>query len=99
MALFPPLTDFYNAISDDVRINATHISVYMALLQQWNLNGGESPMKIERDLIMKAAKINARHTYNKCINYLHEYGYIKYTPSINGSVSSLVILNYCKSEK
>lgn len=99
MTLVTPLAESYNAISDDARINSTHISVYMALLQQWNLHGGENPLKIERGLIMKAAKINARHTCNKCINCLHEYGYIKYSPSINGSVSSTVILNYCKNEK
>lgn len=96
MELFPPLSGFYQAIADDARIGSTHISIYMALLQQWNINGGKNPVKIERILIMKAAKINARHTYNKCINELQEFGYILYEPALNSSISSRVFLHKCE---
>jgi hypothetical protein len=92
MELFPPLTGFYEAIDDDVRISTTHISLYMALLQQWNLAGGKNPLSIERDIIMKAAKINARYTYNKCMNNLQEFGYIIYHPSTGTSSTSIVFL-------
>ena len=64
MDLFPALTGFYEAIEDDPRIGTTHISLYMALLQQWNSNGGNNPFVIVRANIMKTAKINARYTYN-----------------------------------
>lgn len=93
MQPFEPLIAFYDAIADDVRITTTHISLYMALLRQWNLNQGENPITISRDNIMKMAKINARHTYNKCINGLHEYGYIKYIPSSDAFSGSRVYLN------
>ena len=99
MELFPPLSIFYNAIANDARIGATHISVYMALLQQWNLNGGKREFEIKRLEIMKAAKINARHTYNRCMSHLREFGYINYQPSPNSSVKSIVILKYCETEK
>lgn len=92
MELFPPLTIFYNAIADDARIGVTHISIYIALLQQWNLNAGENPVLIERSLVMKAAKINARYTYNKCMNNLHEFGYIIYEPSANSYKQSKVFI-------
>ena len=92
MELFPPLSGFYQAIADDARIGSTHISIYMALLQQWNINGGNNPVKIERAIIMKAAKINARQTYNKCINELQEYGYIIYEPSSNQFGTSSIYL-------
>lgn len=42
---------------------------------------------------MKTAKISARHTYNKCINGLHEYGYIQYIPSSDAFSGSSVYLN------
>lgn len=42
---------------------------------------------------MKLAKINARYTYNKCMNSLEEYGYIKYQPSQNSFVPSKVFIN------
>ena len=93
MELFPPLTEFYQAIAEDARIGTTHISLYMALLQQWNLNGGKIPIEIERVAIMKAAKINARYTYNKCMNELQEFGYITYKPSKGSYSSSNVFLN------
>jgi len=92
MELFPPLTWFYEAIEGDVRIGATHISLYLALLQQWNLAAGKNPLSIERIVIMKAAKINARFTYNKCMNNLQEFGYITYLPSSNQFTSSTVYL-------
>jgi hypothetical protein len=38
MEPFPQMTKFYEAIENDVRIGTSHISLYMALLQQWNLN-------------------------------------------------------------
>lgn len=90
--MFMPLTGFYEAIADDARIGATHISLYMALLQQWNISGGVNPFTIERSIIMKAAKINARHTYYKCINNLQEFGYITYLPASNPSTRSNVYL-------
>ena len=93
MELFAPLTGFYQAIEDDVRISTTHISLYIALLQQWNLNGGKNPIVIARTAIMRKAKINARYTYNKCMNNLQDFGYIKYLPSRNSFKNSTVYLN------
>ncbi len=90
MDIFPPLTGFYKAIENDAKIGSTHISLYMALLQQWNLNEGKNPISIERNLIMRAAKINARHTYNRCINDLQDFGYIIYEPSSNQFEPSVV---------
>jgi hypothetical protein len=96
MELFPPLTDFYNAIAQDSRIGATHISLFMALLQQWNLNKGANPILIKREKVMKAAKISSRHTYNRCINDLHNYNYIIYKPSVNASVQTEISINFKK---
>ena len=90
MEPFSALTVFYKAIADDARIGTTHISIYVALLQQWNLNGGINPIKVQRASIMKDAKINARYTYNKCINELQNYGYIIYEPSSNQFEASTV---------
>jgi len=41
---------------------------------------------------MKAAKINARFTYNKCINNLQEFSYIIYLPAPNPFSKSTVYL-------
>ena len=92
MELFPALTKFYEAIAEDPRIGTPHISVYMALLQEWNLHEGRNPVTIVRDSIMKSAKINARYTYNRCMNNLQEFGYITYYPSTNQFELSTVYL-------
>ena len=92
MQMFEPLAGFYEAIADDARMGVTHISLYMALLQQWNMSGGINPVTIVRSNIMKAAKINARYTYNKCMNNLQEFGYITYLPSSNQFICSTVYL-------
>ena len=90
--IFKQITEFYEAIKDDARIGTSHISLYMALLQQWNLNGRINPVTIERVSIMRAAKISSRCTYNKCINALNEYGYINYSPSSDPLRRSTVYL-------
>lgn len=92
MEVFKPLTDFFDVAVNDARIGATHISLYMALLQNWNLNGSQNPVAIRRTSLMKKAKINARHTYNKCMNDLQNYGYIIYNPSPNNYSASKIYL-------
>jgi hypothetical protein len=93
MALFQPLTEFYSAISDDARISTTHISIYMAFLQQWNMSGGKSPIEVSRETIMKSAKINARYTYYRRVKELQDYGYISYFPAAGSCGFSKVVLN------
>ena len=92
MDIFPPLTGFYDAIAADTRIGASHISIFMALLQQWNISGGNNPFIIKRNWVMQSAKISSRQTYNKYMNELKEYGYINYEPSANQFESSIIYL-------
>lgn len=91
MEVFMPLLDFYDASREDVRIGPTHISLYMALLRQWNLQTFVTPLAINRDELMQAARIS-RKTYNKCMKELQEYGYIMYQPSSNPMIRSRVYL-------
>ncbi len=86
------LTSFYSAIREDHRIGATHISLYMALFQFYNLNPFQNPVFITRAAIMQAAKISGLATYHKCIKDLAEFGYIQYIPSYNPSIRSQVFL-------
>ena len=50
------LTSFYEAIRDDPRIGPTHISLYMALFQLYNLNGLRNPVNICRKRVMESSK-------------------------------------------
>jgi len=86
------LTSFYEAIQDDPRIGTTHISLYMALFQFYNLNRFKNPVEIRRAAVMKVAKISGIATYHKCIKDLNDFRYIQYEPSYNPDINSQVYL-------
>lgn len=86
------LTSFYEAIRDDPRIGTSHISLYMALFQLYNLNGFKNPVSINRRRVMEVAKIGGVATFHKCIRHLDEFGYIRYEPSFDARVGSEVYL-------
>jgi hypothetical protein len=86
------LTNFFSAIRSDHRIGTTHISLYMALFQFYNLNHLNNPIQITRTAVMEVAKISGLATYHKCMRDLVEYGYIKYRPSYNPAINSEVHL-------
>ncbi len=86
------LTGFFLAIQQDQRIGTTHISLYMALFQFYNLNRFTNPVSITRRAVMEMAKISGLATYHRCIKDLNEYGYIRYVPSFNPAVGSQVDL-------
>ncbi len=86
------LTCFFVAIREDHRIGPSHVSLYMALFQLYNLNQFQNPVKITRTTVMDAAKISGFATYHKCIKDLVNFGYIHYVPSFNPAICSEVYL-------
>ncbi|MFV5685790.1 hypothetical protein ACM55I_10085 [Flavobacterium sp. GB2R13] len=86
------LTGFFDRIIQDPNLNPTHISLYIALFQYWNINRFQNPINITRDEVMLISKICSKATYHKCMRELNEKGYIKYEPSFNPFKSSMVIL-------
>ena len=86
------LTSFFTAVREDHRIGTSHVSLYMALFQFYNLNDFKNPVCITRSKVMEVAKISGLATYHKCIKELAEFGYIDYIPSFNPSIASLVYL-------
>nr|WP_315142861.1 transcriptional regulator [uncultured Flavobacterium sp.] len=86
------LTGFFDRIVLDRNLNPTHISLYIALFQFWNVNRFRNPISITRDEVMRISKICSKATYHKCMRELNEKGYIKYEPSFNPFKGSMVIL-------
>lgn len=86
------LTAFFEKAISDNRLFPTHVSLYMALFQFWNLNHFKNPISICRDEVLKLSKIGSYNTYHKCLHDLHNFGYIKYEPSHNQFIGSLVHL-------
>lgn len=89
------LSQVYLLISDDNNLNATHISVYMALFQLWNINRFNNPFYINRGDVMRLSKIGSKSTYHKCLRDLDKWKYIVYYPSHNPLKGSKIKLyNY-----
>jgi hypothetical protein len=86
------LSDFFDAIEKDPRINSTHIGVYAALLQCWNRQGFPDRLDVFSHELIGLAKLSSRDTYFKYIRELSEYGYIRYERSFNRNKPSAIYL-------
>ncbi|SRX74731.1 hypothetical protein [Aequorivita antarctica] len=77
------LNTVFQQFSMDSRLNPTHISLYMALFQYWNINRFPDEFYINREDIMKMSKIGSKATYHRCLKNMHSWKYIRYLPSHN----------------
>jgi len=67
----------------DDRLNPTHISLYMALFQEWNSSRFAIGFYVNRRDLMMASKIGSKSTYHRCVTDLDVWGYLVYFPSNN----------------
>ncbi|GAA4275703.1 hypothetical protein [Aquimarina mytili] len=67
----------------DDRLNPTHISLYMALFQEWNSSRFMNEFFVNRRELMRVAKIGSKSTYHRCIVDLDTWQYLSYFPSNN----------------
>ena len=91
------LTGFFEKVGADYELNATHISLYMAIFQLWNQNRFQNPISISRDELMRISKIASTATYHKCVKDLTEREYVIYKPSFNpfkGSILEVCNLDF-----
>jgi len=86
------LLNFLEAAAEDPKLTPSHISLYAGLVYSWQRQGFENPFSVHRSDIMRLSKIAGRTTYQKCIQELHHYGYIRYIPSFNHYLGSLIYL-------
>lgn len=84
------LTAAINRFSEDIELNPSHVSLYLALFYQWNLNRFNNPISISRSDVMKVSKIGSKSTYHKCLKDLHTKGFLIYHPSHNPLRGSLI---------
>lgn len=90
MEKLKPLSDFFTAIENDYRISPMHIAIYAALLQFRSVKGFINPIFVFSSEIIVIAKVSSANTYHKCVQELHQYGYIKYRPSFKKNCGSEV---------
>lgn len=75
------LNHFFTKVEKSEKIQPTHISLYLALFQLWNLNRFQNPITASRSELMKVSKISSYTTYYKCIHDLTALKWIEYSPS------------------
>ncbi|MDT0690920.1 hypothetical protein RM549_14075 [Salegentibacter sp. F188] len=83
----------------DDRLNPTHISLYMALFQEWNSSRFAAEFFVNRREIMLVAKIGSKSTYHRCIVDMDQWGYLSYFPSNNPYKGSKVKMTSIRVKK
>lgn len=84
------LTAAIDRLSKDDALNPSHVSLYLALFYQWNMNRFNNPISISRSDTMHVSKIGSKTTYHKCLTDLHVKGFLVYHPSHNPLRGSLI---------
>jgi hypothetical protein len=79
----------FSGFYDNIRLNPTHISVFLALFQFWNLNYFQNLSSIFRNEIIKLSKITVFGTYHKYIKGLQNFAHIEFLTSFNSCKKSL----------
>lgn len=77
------LTGVFEKFNEDQRLNPSHVSIYYALFQYWNVFRFRQQFFVQREEIMQASKVGSLRTYHKCIRELSAWNYILYLPSHN----------------
>jgi hypothetical protein len=81
---------FIDRSAGDPRLSSVHVSLYLALVHLHSGGTPDDPVSVDKATIMQVAKISSRQTYSKCLQELHDYGYIRYVASYNHFQHSLV---------
>ncbi|MBA6153836.1 hypothetical protein [Gelidibacter maritimus] len=71
----------FEKFHEDDRLQPTHISLYMALFQEWNCNRFAEEFSVNRRDLMIASKIGSKSSYHRCIRDLDAWAYLSYFPS------------------
>lgn len=83
------LEGFYQEISEDPAITVSGICLYQCLFYLCSKTNGKNKVLVNRREVEQMAKIG-RMTYQKALKELQALGYIKYTPSFNPLIGSMI---------
>lgn len=84
------LNSAFGQFAKDQRLNPTHISLYIALFQLWNMNRFPKSFLVNREETMSLSKIGSRTTYHRCLTDLNNWNYVFYMPSHNAFKGSRI---------
>jgi len=94
MERFEILMHFFSASEADFRIGKGHLALFSALYIYWSRKGFPDPFRVYGYQVMLMAKISANSTYNRLLNDLKDFGYLRYEASYyKGKGSSITFYN------
>jgi len=79
---------FIHLMNDE--FSCVDVSVYNALFLIWNRSDFDTDLSINRNDVMKIAKVGSANTYTKSLKKLHDKKFIIYKPSNNPLIGSKV---------
>lgn len=88
MLVFQHLADFFETVSQDPRIGANHIVVYLALVNIWQSQNCPHQIKVATYEMLQVTRIRSHDTYLKHVKELAVFGYIRYQPALNEHVKA-----------
>jgi hypothetical protein len=83
------IADFFETVVEDPRILASHIVLYLGLINIWQNKGCPDEFEIVAAEVMKSVKLT-RDTFRIRINDLKDFGYIRYEAAGNQYVKGVV---------
>ena len=88
------LNSAFSTFYYDDRLNPAHISLYMALFQEWNSCRFADEFYVNRRDLMRVAKIGSKSTYHRCVTELDAWHYLSYFPSNNPYKGSKIKMSH-----
>lgn len=93
------LAAFFSAIERDQRLGISHIGLCVTLIWLWEKQGFKGPINAFGKEVMQLSRIASTATYQKLLNELVQYGYIRYLPSYYKGKASKIFLFLKPSEE
>ncbi|WP_343745078.1 hypothetical protein [Chitinophaga sp.] len=84
------LNAFFAQVRKETRLQANHVSLYLALFQVWNYHRFQNPFPILREEVMSLSCIGSRSTYVRCLKHLDNCRYIIYVQARQAYAASYV---------
>ncbi len=84
------LNAFFAQVRKETRLQANHVSLYLALFQVWNYHRFQNPFPILREEVMSLSCIGSRSTYVRCLKHLDHCRYIIYAQARQAYAASYV---------
>jgi hypothetical protein len=87
------LLGFFERVNADQRLTPFHISLYLALLHQWQQSSFENHIILNKKTMQNQSRIGSAHTLYRCLYDLSAWGYIAYDVSKSPSRGSSITIH------